>query len=409
MSIKKFTLSNGIIVINDRRNIPTAAFMFRIKTGAANEVKQYGISHLTEHLMFKATTKRTSEEINKAIKFTGAISNAYTGEGCTCFFFESLTRHFETVLDIYADFLTSKQISEQEFISEKNVVLQEIAMYKDDFNSVNIENLFKRVFDLEPVGGNTKSVEKLKLKDILNYIKCTYIPKNITISVCSKFSHRKIKHLMEKYFSDLHDSTQPIHYDANPEIKMKKAFEKAVGKTRKVKKELNQTQVAMIVPLKYTDSIKQHVIRDLLTQILANGLSSILYTELREKLGLFYRCFGNHFVQTAGYKQPYVLIETSTEAQNVKKLIRELNRVIVLFCSYMTEKDLQKALNVLEMQHAKDTAQNIADYNLSCYVEHNTVLTDKQYDKILKTITFKDLTEEAKTWSHIDPIIQMLG
>lgn len=409
MSIKKFTLSNGITVINDRRNISTAAFMFRVNTGAANEVKQYGISHLTEHLMFKGTSKRTSEEINKEIKLTGAISNAYTGEGCTCFFFETLTKHFETVLDIYADFLTNKRISEEEFVSEKNVVLQEIAMYKDDYGSVNVENIFKRAFALEPVGGTTKSVEKLKLKDIMNYIKCTYIPKNITISVCSRFSHRKVKHLLEKYFSAIKDSEPPMHYDTNPEIKMKKAFEKAIGKTKTVKKELNQTQVAMIIPLSYTNSVKQCTIRDLLVQILTNGLSSILYNELREKLGLFYRCSGYHFVQTSGYKQPYVLIETSTEAQNVKKLIRELNRVIVLFCSYMKPNDLKKALNVLEMQHTKDTAQNIADYNLSCYIEHGFVLTDKQYYKILKSITFKDLTEEAKTWSHIDPITQMLG
>lgn len=410
MSIKKFTLSNGITVINDRRNIDTASFQFLVKTGAAYETKQFGISHLTEHLMFKATDKRTSNQVNSEIKFTGAMSNAFTDHGYTCFFFESLTKHFEIVLDVYADFLTHKNIPDHDFKKEKDVVLQEIAMYKDNDTDVNFDNAYKRIFGLRPVGGSASCVKKIKLKDVYQYIAATYIPKNILISVCSKFSNRKIKKLLEKHFKCIQATTRSYEdYDFHPEFRIEEKFNKVKGTTKKVKKGLNQTRVVLFVPLAKDYSIKTKLTRDILLQIFSRGLSSVLYTQLREEMGLIYRCSADIFYETVGFKQPYLLISTSTEPKNIKPLIRELNRVMVLLSTYITEKDVQKALNCIEMQSTKFTAYSYANDNIANYLNHGLVKNDRYYEKIMKSITYDDVVNEAKSWGKEDFIIQMLG
>lgn len=410
MSIKKIILSNGITVINDRRNISTAAFYFSIKTGSANETKHYGISHLTEHLMFKSTFKRTAQQINQEIKNTGAISNASTGYGSTNFWFESLSKYFETVLDVYADFLTHKNISDEEFQKEKDVVLQEIAMYKDDFDSTNLDNLFKNAFGLQPVGGLTKTVEKITKINVLDYVKHCYTPENTVISVCSKFSHRKIKHLMEKYFGNISSESILPTYNSTPEKKMSTQFKKTIGKTRRIKKpELFQTKFSMILPLETDISIKRYITRNILMQIMCHGLSSTMYKELREEQGLFYRMTADMFNRISSFKQPFVIIETSTESKNIKKLTKGINNILINLDSYINEKDVQRAKNIMEMQNVKDTAYDFAGSNLMFFNDYNEIHSDKFYDKIVDSITLQDILKEAKTWAKYKPIVQLLG
>lgn len=409
MSIKKFTLSNGITVIHDRRKVLTSAFCFSVNTGSANELKHYGISHLIEHLMFKSTAKRTAQEINQQIKFTGAISNAYTAYGRTCFWFESLPKYFETVLDVYADFLTSKCITDEEFSKEKDVVLQEIAMYKDDDTEVNFDNMFKRAFGLHPVGGYTKTVQNITKEEVLEYIAKTYTPNNITISVCSNLFHYRLKQMLEKYFNCLKNNDLPESYNDKPSKKIKSYFEKAVGTTRKVKKELNQTKICMIVPLNSYSTIKTKMIRHILLQIMCRGLSSIMYRVLREEKGLFYRLSAEIFYKTSDFEQPYLLMETSTEPKNIKQLLKNIKKILASMDSYITKEDFQKALNILEMQSIKETSFDIAEDNIDLFNIFKNIYSDRQLDKILASITFKDIVEEAKSWSKNKMIVQMLG
>ena len=125
-------LENGLVIIGEQDpNAHTTAGGFWVSTGARDERPELmGISHFLEHMMFKGTDKRSAEDVNRDFDAVGAVNNAFTSSEMTAYWAHVLPEKMDDTIEILADILRPS-LRQDDFTSEKQVILEEIAMYDD--------------------------------------------------------------------------------------------------------------------------------------------------------------------------------------------------------------------------------------------------------------------------------------
>ena len=197
-------LKNGLTVIGEQReSAVSAAVGFFVRTGARDESDEVsGVSHFLEHMMFKGTDKRTALDINYELGSMGAQSNAFTSEENTVYYAMVLPEYFENALELLSDMMRPK-LDEGEFETEKKVILDEIALYKDRPSHVLFEAAMRQHFTGHPAGnsvlGTTESITALKQAQMKAYFDVRYAPNNIMLVAAGNFSWERLTELAEKY------------------------------------------------------------------------------------------------------------------------------------------------------------------------------------------------------------------
>ena len=197
---KQFTLNqfdNGFTAILE--HIPQAvstAVGFMIKTGARDEDSKFdGVSHFLEHMMFKGTPKRGWMEINRDFDQMGARYNAFTSWEETCYYAWVLNDEVPQALDLLTDMLHSS-LPDDEFVTEKKVILEEIARYQDMPDHVAFEEAMKLAFAGHRLSSNIlgtpKSIGRLQRDEMKAYFDARYVPNNITLFACGNLDEPKL-------------------------------------------------------------------------------------------------------------------------------------------------------------------------------------------------------------------------
>ena len=152
-SFKEATLENGLRIVAETSNsAASAAIGFFVKTGARDEeASLMGVSHFLEHMMFKGSDARSGEEVDLAFDDLGAQHNAFTSSEMTAFWGASLPECIGAVHDILADILRPA-LRQNDFDAEKNVILEEIAMYDDQPFWVLYEQAMEKYYGDHPLG-----------------------------------------------------------------------------------------------------------------------------------------------------------------------------------------------------------------------------------------------------------------
>ncbi len=185
-------LTNGLTIVGERNlAAQTAAAGFFVRTGARDESPELaGVSHFLEHMMFKGTPQRSAEDINREFDALGARYNAYTSGERTVYFGAVLPSRFPALIDLLTDMMRPS-LRQADFDLEKNVILEEIAMYEDRPSS--------RVFDLgnplfyrgHPLGnnilGSRETIGELARDQMLEYFEARYAPNNLVLVLSGHF------------------------------------------------------------------------------------------------------------------------------------------------------------------------------------------------------------------------------
>ncbi|MFN0136271.1 MAG: M16 family metallopeptidase [Phycisphaerae bacterium] len=180
------TLPNGLrVVVEQMPNVSSAALGFFVRTGSRHETRpEHGVSHFLEHMCFKGTAKRDWREINVRFDELGSIYNAFTGKEHTVYYGWVPSDRFEPQLELLADMMRPS-IPAADFETERNVILEEIAMSGDSFDHHVWNFLHETVFGEHPLAheilGEKETIAGLPRDIMLNYRDQRYAASNMTL------------------------------------------------------------------------------------------------------------------------------------------------------------------------------------------------------------------------------------
>ena len=185
------TLSNGLrIVIEVMDDVQSAAAGFLARTGGRDETGELaGVSHFLEHMCFKGTAKRSSREINIAFDAMGSTYNAYTSQERTVYYGWVPAEAIDSQIELLADMMQST-LPQEDFDTEKNVVLEEIAMSKDQIEHLAFDLLQEKVYGDHPLAwpvlGYEHTVRDLTRDQMKEYLDLHYGPDHLMLVVAGK-------------------------------------------------------------------------------------------------------------------------------------------------------------------------------------------------------------------------------
>ncbi len=319
------TLSNGIRVVYKQVTTTKIAHCgIAIDVGSRDEsTEQFGVAHFWEHMAFKGTSHRKSHHILNSIDSVGGELNAYTTKEKVYFYTSVLDRFVEKAFDILSDITFHSIFPEKQIERERQIILEEMAMYNDTPDDAIQDELEDQIFENHPLGhnilGNAKTVRSFSKPHFDDFIATTVDTSRIVVSIVGNLSMAKVKKLADKYLSKI-----PASFN-------KKRTESGViqgGKHLVIEKPISQAHVGIGVP---TFNIKddRRVPLAMITNLLGGpSMNTRLNMLLREKMAYVYGIDAHY----AAYSDTGLFsIFYGTEERNLKKskraVFKELDRM----------------------------------------------------------------------------------
>jgi predicted Zn-dependent peptidase len=346
MKYTRKVLKNGLRIITiPMPSFESATAMVMVGAGSRYENKKNnGISHFLEHMAFKGTTKRpTAQEIAGLIDGVGGEFNAFTSEEVTGYFVKAGANHVELCLDVLSDMLQHSKLDQAEINREKGVILEERNLYEDT-PSQNIADVYKKLlYGDTPLGwdivGTPEVIKSITRQNFVDYMGGLYSPQNITVVVAGGIETKKVEDLVEQYFGQM------------------KAFDIVSSK----KQSENQIKPALYIKQKYTEQVhigigfrtvsthneEKHTF-SVLAAILGGGMSSRLFSEVREKRGLAYyvRTGAEHY-QDVGFLVSTAGLDPKRVDEGIAVIVEEYAK-IAGSKSGISKQELSKAKEFLK-------------------------------------------------------------
>jgi predicted Zn-dependent peptidase len=278
MDFQKQQLPNGLTVIGEHNpRAQSFAAGYFVNTGSRDETSEIaGVSHFLEHMMFKGTPRRSPDDINREFDEMGANYNAYTSEERTVYYGAVLPERGHKLLDLLSDMMRPA-LRDEDFNIEKNVILEEIAMYEDRPNFKVFEKANEKFFNGHPIGnsvlGSTDSIKNLQRTQMNTYFEARYAPNNMILTIAGNYDWQKVLEQVGTLTKDWNPSeTQRVY----PTLAAKQGSEDELEKT------LKRVHVAFYAPgVSAQDDLRYAAA--LLASCLGDGTGSRLYWSLVDK------------------------------------------------------------------------------------------------------------------------------
>ena len=321
------TLDSGVRVVTERMpSVRSAALGFWIATGSvAERDEQAGTSHLLEHMLFRGSARFGSQEIDQIFDAMGAEINAGTDKEATSVYTRVLDRHLERAFDVIGDMVFHPRFGELE--TEREVVLEEIAMYEDDPQEKVFDVLGEAVFGAHPLGrpviGTAGVVGAVTRDQLSAFHAARYRPRDIVIAAAGSVEHDAIvamaRALEPESPSAGGEATENAAAAALPEFERRVRFSE---------KDTEQFHFCLGGAGLAREDERRFALR-VLEGVLGGTSSSRLFQEVRERRGLAYSvfCFSNLYAQT-GEVGLYVGTRPDNLEQAVEVIADELARSV---------------------------------------------------------------------------------
>ena len=252
--------------------------------GRYEDKKICGISHFIEHMLFKGTLTRNASQLKQAIEGVGGHFNGFTSEEVTCYLIKIPAQHLLLGLDILSDMVLNPKMDEAEIKREKEVICEEIKMYKDQPSSFVHEILANLMWPNHPLGrsltGSVDTVRGMDRKTLMEYKQRFYQPRNIAVVTAGRIHIHKFLENVNRKFQ--------VTYKNNKRYQFKKFSVKQKKKKLKLHfKDIEQTHIAIGFHA-FGREDKDKYVSNVLNIILGGNMSSRLFEELRERQALCY-------------------------------------------------------------------------------------------------------------------------
>jgi predicted Zn-dependent peptidase len=388
----KATLDNGLRVITSTMpHSRSVCLVFLVGAGSCYETKEEaGISHFAEHLFFKGTERRpTAKRISEDIEGIGGVINGGTDKEMTVYWCKVASHHFSIALDVLSDLLLNSRFDKNDIEKEKQVILEEINMNLDiPQHRVNmlIEEL---LWPQQPLGrqvvGYKDTVSFLTRERLLDYLAHRYMPNNTVVSVAGNIQHEQAIAQIEPLFNNWPAGQLVTHYTTND--KQTKA------RLHIEPKDIEQAHLCLAVH-GFSHLHPKRFTIDLLNTVLGGGMSSRLFTEIRDNRGLAYdiHSYTEHFLNSGSFGI-YAGVDPEKTDIALAAILEELSKVKrEISASELTRaKELSKGRLYLRFEDS----QNVALWYGGQEILTRQILDIDDVISIVDAITIDELQQVA--------------
>jgi predicted Zn-dependent peptidase len=280
-------LDSGERVVSERLdNVRSVALGFWIGAGSRDEDERHaGVSHFIEHLLFKGSRSHTAQEIAEIFDGLGGELNAATSREHTVVYARVPDAHLETAVDVMAGMVFAPTFADLD--SEREVVLEEIAMYEDTPQELVHDLLSEAVFGPHPLGrpviGTSDVISSVPLEEVSAYHAAAYVPANIVIAAAGNLEHERLLELLQRAQAERAPDGEPR--EARPLF-----VQPPPAGYRFAAKETEQYHVC-VGATGISRSDRRRFAASLLDGLLGGSASSRLFQEIREKRGMAYAVY----------------------------------------------------------------------------------------------------------------------
>jgi predicted Zn-dependent peptidase len=328
-------LDSGVRVVTEAMpSVRSVALGFWIGVGSRNEApEQAGISHFLEHLLFKGTDRFSSFEIDQIFDGMGAEANAGTGKETTSVYSRFLDQHLERAFDVLADMVLRPAYPDID--SERQVVIEEIAMYEDEPSDKVHDVLSAAIFGDHPLGrpiiGRADVVGSVPVPEIAAYHDSRYTGRNVVIAAAGNLEHDRLVELVVAACGGTRDGSPEPPAPAPEAVRPRASFHV---------KTTEQYHLCLGAPGIARGDDRRFALR-VLDTILGGSSSSRLFQEVREKRGLAYSVYSyaSHYIDT-GQIGVYVGTRPDNVSEAMNVIGDELRRIVA---EPVSDEELERA------------------------------------------------------------------
>lgn len=350
-----------------------------INAGSRDESEgKYGVAHFIEHLIFKRTEKRSTQQIINYLESVGGDLNAYTTKEYTCVHASILQPYLNRALDLFEDIFFHSTFPEVEIDKEKSVIVDEMASYLDSPEESIVDDFEDLVFRGSGLGHNILGVEDqllaLQKNDITDFMQANYDTHEMVIGITGNYSLKEVEKLLHKAFGAIgQHAISRSRNDVQP----------ITVQHLEVPKPINQVHYMLgSLAYDYRDERKTGLL--LLNNMLGGmGMGSILNLSIREKYGIAYTIESNYTIfSDTGLFSIYL----GTDEEKVEKAKKLVFRELYKMCEHplsaiKLKKAKQKFIGQIALTEENrmsmiiSAAKNVMDYD-------RVILLDEVIEKI---------------------------
>jgi len=350
-----------------------------------------GTSHFIEHILFRGTPKRpTAREISEAIEGVGGILNGATDKELTFYWCKVTQDHFPDATEVLVDMLLNAKFNVEDIEKERQVIIEEINMCKDS-PSQQVGLLIDEVlWHGHPLGrdiaGTKESVTGISRQMLLDFLKAKYTPANTVITVTGNIEHQKVLEVINKL---LRDWTNP-----EPRAGYLTYQEKSSERLKIEKRDTEQAHLCLALPgISLIHPLRFQL--DLLNVLLGEGMSSRLFSEIRDKMGLAYSIssYVEHFLDTGS-----LTVAASVDPGSLNKTVTAILEQLELLKGNIPESEMQKAREISKgrLLLRMEDSRNVAGWLGGQEMLTDHILTLDEIIAIIDSIKVDQLQEIAR-------------
>jgi predicted Zn-dependent peptidase len=390
---QKTVLDNGLRVITETMpHTHSVSICIFVGVGSRYEKDSLaGVSHFIEHMLFRGTEKRPeSRIISESIEGLGGILNGGTDKEFTVYWCKVPSNHFPVAVDVLADMLLHSRFDTLDIEKERQIIIEEIKMiYDAPDQRVNhlIDSLLWHGSPLaRDIAGSKRTVSSITREALYSYMQSGYLPSNAVVAVVGNIEHNEVVQMVSASLGKWENRQRFQQYKS---YKLKDCAPLKIEKRK-----IEQAHLCLALPgLSRFHPKRYHL--DVLNIILGEGMSSRLFAEVRDKMGLAYTIasYAEHLSDTGS-----LIIYAGVEPGKLSTAIKVILEIMSVFkeakvseAELTKAKEMAKGRTLLRMEDNR----NVASWLGSQELLNNQILSVDDVIAIIDTVTADDIMEVA--------------
>src|SRR3990167_6279495 len=394
MKFIKKVFKNGLRVITvPMKDNPTVTVLVLVETGSKYETKELnGISHFLEHMCFKGTTKRpTALAISTELDEVGASYNAFTGHEYTGYYAKVDKNHFDKALDVVSDIYLNQIFDEKEIDKERGPVIEEINMFLDTPMRQVAEDFITLLYGDQPAGmpvtGPKENIRTLTRENFIQYRKDHYVPEATVVVISGAVEPNIAIGKVKAIFSGMEKTSKKgklpvVESQGEPMIHMSK-------------KDSDQTHLVMGVRA-YDRFDERRYALEVLATALGGGMSSRLFSKVREQMGAaYYVKAGADMYTDHGYLMAWAGVGNARLLESIEAIVGEFKK---LKEEELSGKELQKVKDYIvgKMMLGLETSDDLAFFYGEQELLDKKLVRADEIAQNMQSVSAQDVLKIAK-------------